>query len=234
MSYCVNCGVELEKSEKKCPLCDVAVVNPAELPEESSRAFPERRDVLANAFDRQLWIQVVSVLLAVPAVICLVANILVSNSVTWSLYVIGGMAVSWVFCVSPFLFKKYFPLLWIVAGTLATLGYLYLIEILSPGDGWFIPLALPIVLGVAVLSLALLVLIQRGILKELYAAAGVFAAVGILTTLIELSISLNATGAVRLGWSWYSLVSCLAMAAVLAIIERRLLVKEKLKRKLHL
>lgn len=234
MSYCVNCGVELEKSEKKCPLCGVAAVNPAELPDDCARAFPERRDILEHAFDRQLWVQVVSVLLAVPAVICLVANILVSNAVTWSLYVIGGMAVSWVFCVSPFLFKKYFPLLWIVAGTLATLGYLYLIEILSPGEGWFIPLALPIVLGVAVLSLALLLLIQKGILKELYAAAGVFAAVGILTTLIELSISLNATGAVHLAWSWYSLVSCLAMAVVLAIIERRLLVKEKLKRKLHL
>lgn len=234
MSYCVNCGVELEKTEKKCPLCAVPVINPAEQPGEDVRAYPERRDVLEHAFDRDLWIQVVSVLLAVPAVICLVANLLVSNAVTWSLYVIGGLAVGWMFCVSPFLFKKYFPLLWIVANTAATLGYLYLIEHLSPGDGWFLPLALPIVLGVAVLSLALLVLIQRGILKELHAAAAVFAAIGLLTVLVELSLSLNAIGTVHLGWSWYSLVSCLAMAAVLAIIEGRLQVKEKLKRKLHL
>ena len=30
MSYCVNCGVELAKSEKKCPLCGVEAVNPKE------------------------------------------------------------------------------------------------------------------------------------------------------------------------------------------------------------
>ena len=29
MSYCVNCGVELAPSEKRCPLCGVEVVNPA-------------------------------------------------------------------------------------------------------------------------------------------------------------------------------------------------------------
>ena len=28
MSYCVNCGVELEKSEKACPLCGIEVKNP--------------------------------------------------------------------------------------------------------------------------------------------------------------------------------------------------------------
>ena len=28
MSYCVNCGVKLAKSEKKCPLCNTKVINP--------------------------------------------------------------------------------------------------------------------------------------------------------------------------------------------------------------
>lgn len=31
MSYCVNCGVELELSAKKCPLCNTPVWNPREL-----------------------------------------------------------------------------------------------------------------------------------------------------------------------------------------------------------
>ena len=34
MSYCVNCGVELEKSEKRCPLCGVEGINPAQPPED--------------------------------------------------------------------------------------------------------------------------------------------------------------------------------------------------------
>lgn len=30
MSYCVNCGVELEKGCPACPLCDTPVINPRE------------------------------------------------------------------------------------------------------------------------------------------------------------------------------------------------------------
>ena len=32
MSYCVNCGVELESSLVSCPLCNTPVINPNELP----------------------------------------------------------------------------------------------------------------------------------------------------------------------------------------------------------
>ena len=31
MSYCVNCGVELESSLTECPLCNTPVINPKEL-----------------------------------------------------------------------------------------------------------------------------------------------------------------------------------------------------------
>ena len=43
MSYCVNCGVELQKSEPRCPLCGTEVVNPNELKEEKPiRPYPAR------------------------------------------------------------------------------------------------------------------------------------------------------------------------------------------------
>lgn len=234
MSYCVNCGVELGKSEKKCPLCGVVVVNPAESAEGVDYgAFPDRRDMLESAFDRDLWIRVVSVILVVPAAICFISNMLFHSESFWSLYVVGGLAVGWTFCVSPFLFKRYFPLLWIVSNTVATLGYLYLIEYLSGSHGWFLPLALPIVLGVAVLSLVIIVLIWRGFLKELYTAAGVFLAIGLLSVLVEISLNLYLFGAPHLLWSWFALVSCVAMAGVMFLIERKLIDKEKLKKRLH-
>ena len=31
MSYCVNCGVELDASSRECPLCNTPVINPREL-----------------------------------------------------------------------------------------------------------------------------------------------------------------------------------------------------------
>lgn len=31
MSYCVNCGVKLEETLNKCPLCNTPIINPNEL-----------------------------------------------------------------------------------------------------------------------------------------------------------------------------------------------------------
>jgi hypothetical protein len=219
---------------KKCPLCGVVSINPLEAAHtEDYGAFSSRRETLESALDRELWIKIVSILLAVPAAICFIANMLFQGGSFWSLYVVGGLAVGWMFCVSPFLFKKYFPLLWIVANTLATLGYLYLIEYLSGSHGWFYPLALPIVLGIAILSLVIILLINRGALRELYTAAAVFQALGLLAVLVEQSLHLYLDGALQMVWSWYALVSCTAMAGVMVVIERKLIVKEKLKKRLH-
>lgn len=235
MSYCVNCGVELASSEKRCPLCGVEAVNPADLrcPDGYDEVFPKTREPLESAFDRGMWIKIVSIVLALPAAICFVSNIVYHSADFWSLYVVGALAVLWTFCVSPFLFRRYFPLLWIVAATAVSLGYLCLIEHLSGALGWFLPLALPIALGVAFLSLVLIVLIQKKILRELYIPSAVFMAVGLLTVLVEFSIDLYTIGSVWLEWSWFSLISCMAIAGALALIERQIKVKEKLKRRLH-
>ena len=41
MSYCVNCGVELDDSAKKCALCSTPVINPniQEKPDETPAPF---------------------------------------------------------------------------------------------------------------------------------------------------------------------------------------------------
>jgi hypothetical protein len=227
--------VELASSERRCPLCGVEAVNPRDPrgPEGYDDAFPREREPVQSAFDRGLWVKIASIILAVPAAICFVSNIVYQNADFWSLYVVGGLAVVWTFCVSPYLFKRYFPLLWIVAATGATLGYLWLIETLSGPRGWFVPLALPITLGVAAFSSAIIVLIYRKVLRELYAPAAVFLSLGLLTVLVEFSIDLYTLGAPHIVWSWFAFISCTAMAGALVLIERQLRIKEKLKRRLH-
>ena len=44
MSYCVNCGVELDRSAKACPLCNTPVINPNELQrKEQKTPFPQEK-----------------------------------------------------------------------------------------------------------------------------------------------------------------------------------------------
>lgn len=235
MSYCVNCGVELMRSERKCPLCGVEVLNPLEpggVP--GDEAFPRVREPVESAFDRGLWIKIVSIALALPAAVCFASNVVFHSSEYWSLYVIGALVVAWTFCVTPFLFRRYFPLIWIVANTGVSLGYLYLLEYLSGAGGWFLPLALPIVLGVAFLSFVIIALIHLKVLRQLFTASAVFLAIGLLSVLVEISVNMYTGGEFRMAWSWFSLMSCMATAGALVLIERKLIIKEKLKRRLHI
>ena len=43
MSYCVNCGVKLEESLVRCPLCNTPVMNPNLLDKEKPESpFPKK------------------------------------------------------------------------------------------------------------------------------------------------------------------------------------------------
>ena len=44
MAYCVNCGVKLEESLEKCPLCNTPVYHPDMNPEKKVKSpYPEER-----------------------------------------------------------------------------------------------------------------------------------------------------------------------------------------------
>ncbi|MDP2892496.1 MAG: DUF6320 domain-containing protein [Bacillota bacterium] len=234
MSYCVNCGVELDKPEKKCPLCGVKVINPRQNKSSGiDKEYPENRDIHVPLIDKALWVKLLSIILATPAVICLILNLFYNGTVSWSLYAIGGIAVAWSLGVSPFLFKKPAAIKWIIIDVAAVLGYLKLIEYLAVNT-WFLPVALPIVLGAALFTLVITVLIQRHVLKDLNIPCAIFLAIGLLLVGVEIVLDLHFTGTLRVEWSWIVLVSCMAMATTLAVLERQKKAKEKLRRRFHI
>ena len=89
MSYCVNCGVELDPSAGICPLCHTPVVNPGRpVDEEAPPPFPTRRAEVqpVNKWEVALLL---SAMLASVAVCCGLLNLFFLRSDRpWSLYVI--------------------------------------------------------------------------------------------------------------------------------------------------
>ena len=70
MSYCVHCGVELEPSLKKCPLCNTPVLDPNNIPcFETSSPYPDRRGKVEPARRKDAAI-FVSVLLITISITC--------------------------------------------------------------------------------------------------------------------------------------------------------------------
>ena len=89
MSYCVNCGVELADSEKRCPLCDTEVINPRKpWREPEDFPYPRHLEPVRERANRVFFASVASLILCVPAAVTLLVLIyqyLASLGVSWPL-----------------------------------------------------------------------------------------------------------------------------------------------------
>ena len=146
MSYCVNCGVELDSTASFCPLCRTPVVNPRQpVDTGSSPPFPTERREVPPASKAELAI-LVSSMLASVAVCCGLLNLVLRSGHIWSLYVIGAAAMLWVWLVPPLLLRTMHLYLRLSADVLAVALYVFLISVDLDGSAWYWHLALPIIL----------------------------------------------------------------------------------------
>ena len=85
MSYCVNCGVELDKSAKKCALCATPVINPNEKAEEVSAEKPFSENLqLPKSIKKEFVAFVISVIMLIPNIVMLFLNIFFIRQGFWS------------------------------------------------------------------------------------------------------------------------------------------------------
>lgn len=235
MSYCVNCGVELERTEKKCPLCQVEVVNPQQLHNhELARPYPSRPDPLMEKANRHFIASILSILIAFPAALCLVINLILTGKLSWSLYVAGALAMVWVLAVPIFLLGKPGLTAIFIPDTAALLGFLLLIAWLRSGLEWYTSLAMPLALLCCAFIYVCALLISRKIVKGFYIPSLLFAAVGLMVVGIEVIINLYLERGLAFIWSFYVLIPCLAAGLIWLTVARRQSVREEINKRLHL
>ena len=93
MAYCVNCGVKLEETLTKCPLCNTPVYHPQEeKTEKKVPPYPSERGTVEKVKRTDLAILLI-VLFGSTAVGCGLLNLFVYKGSLWSLYVIGACLV---------------------------------------------------------------------------------------------------------------------------------------------
>ncbi len=155
MSYCVNCGVELDSTAKKCALCDTPVYHPTKKVEEESFApFSDIPMVPSNMKKRFVAIVITYVLL-IPNIVCAIINVFTSPENLWCIYLASTSALLWVLFVAPFLLKKVHPYLLWAFDTAAAALYIWVFYSQNfGGEMWYFYIALPIVLIVSASVLA--------------------------------------------------------------------------------
>ena len=106
MSYCVNCGVKLDPSLERCPLCNTPVINPNEVSHTHPvPPFPKEKGQVEVVKSKDLAI-LLSVSLTATAAVCGLLNLLVFSSSPWSLYVIGACLLLWVLFIPAVIYTR--------------------------------------------------------------------------------------------------------------------------------
>ncbi len=200
--YCINCGAHLADSEKACPLCQTVVYHPELKREEATPLFPPDRMPSGKSSKKVLYGALI-ILLLIPLVICFLVDYNTDGRLSWFGYVAGASFVAYVTFALPIWFKKHSPAIFIPADFAA--ATLYLLHIEAAVDGrWFLPLALPLLIGTCLYTTALwclLYYIKRG---RLYILGGASIALGALMLPLELLVE-SSFGIPFFGWSFYPL-----------------------------
>ena len=234
MSYCVNCGVELDASAKRCPLCATPVLNPNEIGKlsEAQTPFPVQKGQVEPVRRKDVGILLSMVTLAAAAV-CVILNALVFREHMWSLAVLGSCAVLWMF-LEPFVIRpgqSVYLSIFLDGAAIAFL--LYMITFLSAGKEWFWELGIPLTVFVTVMAELLTFCLRRLPRSFLTVSLYSITAAGLLCTGIEILVDCYVTRAVSLSWSAVVLTVCgvLDIAFITMLSRRRL--RNSIRKRLH-
>lgn len=218
--YCMNCGVKLGDGEEKCPLCGLRAYHPDLQRTPGPPLYPRQWHAPEAERSGLRYLLTVFFLVAVSA--SLVVNFLLEDGVTWSGYVLAGLATGYVLVVLPLWFTRPNVVVFLTMDFVAV-GMLLLYIDLRVEGGWFLSLAFPVtaLYGLLVTGTAALAkYVRRG---RFFLLGGGCIAFGCSTMLLEFFLHLT-FGTKMFVWSLYpvALLSTVGLFWILAGIIRPL------------
>lgn len=242
MSYCVNCGVELDPSLKECPLCNTPVIHPGKLAgsrgtemergKETPSPFPEEKGQVEVVKRKDVAILLTTVAVA-TAVVCGLLNALVFSAVPWSLAIIGGCVLLWVMLIPVVIYTRQAVYTSELLDGIAMALYLYLLTYLTGSKEWFWGLGLPIVVLVTIIVELVTVCLRLLPRSFLTTALYVFTALAVLCMGLEYLIDRFLDRKFGLEWSAIVATVCVIVdIAIITLLSRRRL-RNAVRRRLH-
>ena len=234
MAYCVHCGVKLGEGEKRCPLCLTPVFDPAE-PRRSNapRAYPVRTPEQELKQNKHFLMIIAGLMLAMPALLCMVIDLLITGSITWSGYASSALILLFAAVTVPLAVEKYQAYTAVGTGFLCLNVYLFLVEQLSNSGSWFFPIALPAISLCAMMMIIIILMYRREILNRLTLIAASFAAIALECVVIEWLINAANGRNGEFIWSLFVLTPCAFISLALFFINYNRAIREEVRRRVH-
>ena len=230
--YCVNCGVKLADTEKKCPLCGVNVFHPDLDRPEGKPLYPPEKYPAPQVSSRAAAI-VLSTLFLMPVFITLICDIQISGGVTWSGYVVGALLTGYVILVLPGWFRAPNPVVFVPCD-FAAVGLYVLYINLATGGNWFLSFAFPVIGAVGLIVTAVVALLKYLRRGRLYIFGGAFIALGLFMPLMEFLMMITFGFSRFVAWSLYPLIPLVLFGAMLIVLAIHRPSREMMERKFFL
>lgn len=186
--YCAKCGVALAPTETGCPLCGTAA-HPDLLKQPESSLYPKEQLPTVQVNPLGL-LMLLTVLFAVPALVCLLCDLPFTGKLTWSGYVIGALLCLYVMAVLPLWFRNPNPVVFVPCCFAAVGLYLLFISITTEG-GWFLSFAFPVTGFICLLVTAVVTLLRYVRRGTLYVLGGALCALGLFMPLMGFLMNLT-------------------------------------------
>lgn len=227
--YCINCGVKLADTEKRCPLCGVTVFHPDLDRPAGEPLYPPHREPVPQVSSRGALIVLTTAFL-LPVLITLLCDLQINRAVTWSGFVIGALIVGYAVLVLPCWFRSPNPVIFVPCGFTAVGLYLLYID-LATGGSWFLSFAFPVVGGIGLIITAVVALLRYLRRGKLYIFGGAFIALGAFMPLMEFLLVLTFQRPRFVGWSLYPLTALVLLGGTLIFLAIYRPARETMERK---
>lgn len=153
--------------------------------------------------------------------VCFIINFAHDKGITWSAFVLGSVGYAWLTALPLFVAKKRKAFLSLAILPVTTIPFLYLLDTLTPGGSWFVPLALPIAICVIMCIWICATIVRYARINKWYLSAALVVLFGISTHLIVTWLVNRFIGEASAATSLSSIItifSLVMVAALLAII----------------
>ena len=228
--YCVKCGVKLDDSLERCPLCGTPVWRPEEAVDPTrsfSGIYPQKQ-----RNERLAVVSFLTALSLLASFILLRICLRLYGSVGWAGYATLAIALGYVLFLLPLWFRSPNPIIFLPIDHAAVGGYL-LYVCLKTGGHWFLSFAFPVVCMSCLLLTTLVVLLKYVQGGRLFIIGGWIIAAGGLSILVEFFQHIT-FGSRMFTWSLYVVSPCAALGIFLLLAGMIRPLREYLERRFFL
>lgn len=228
MSYCVNCGVKLKSSEKKCPLCKTKVINPNDKINSYEELYSKQIENFKN-INYKYILRLIIIIFSLISIIVLLLDYIMSKKITWSAYVI--FSIVYLTCNFQYVLQKNIYLSHILE-LLGTELFMFIIAYFNDGISWYIYLVAPFIfiLWTHVLLFTILIRTKR---INVFRKLSLWLLLNSISLLvIECVIDLYKYNNIVLNWSIFAFIPITILALIVLYISFNSRIMDEIKQRI--